>query len=113
MTIFVLGYPILPRSIRARNLVEDTLVLKVVIKCMRKIFFAIVNTEDLYKRLESIFDKLVKLFEDHGNLRLIFHQVNPTNLGMIINKCDKPSFASDGGNSRWTSNITMHKVKWL
>ena len=79
VAIFTLGYPILLRSIRARTLVEDTLVLKVVIKDMRKIFFTIDSAEDQYRRLENIFDKLVKLFKDRGNLRLIFHQLDPTN----------------------------------
>jgi len=43
VTIFMLDYPIFLRSIRARTLVEDTMVLKVVIKGMRKVFFTIVS----------------------------------------------------------------------
>ena len=87
--------------------------MKVVIKGMGKVFFTIVSAEDLYRRLENNFDKLVKLFEDRGNLRLIFHQVDPTNPSVIINKCDKPPFASDGGKSRWTPDIILHKVEWV
>lgn len=78
-----------------------------------KILSAIISSKDLNGGGEDMLNMFAELFIYSIGLRLFFHEVDPTDPGMIINKRDKPASTRKSGRACRTPDVSMNKIKWF
>jgi hypothetical protein len=111
MTVLTFGYPILLRSVSTRELLKDTLPIKLGTKIIRDILTTLVRTNILHNSTELSFDHLKKLSENRKHFRFIFKQVDPSTPSMIVNKGDIIAMARKTSNWGRAPDIRMNKIK--
>ena len=72
-----------------------------------KIFVTIVNSQILDFSLKLILDHPIKIFENLTHYRFFFHEENPNDSSVIVNKGNGPSSAGNVINPRWSPDIIV------
>ena len=92
MTVFALGNTVLLRCMWTRHTVGEARALKIAMKLV--VFTTPVGLDGLDFIIQEAFDMSLKVIEDLLNIRLMFKQINPSELAIVIDKADVIFFST-------------------
>jgi hypothetical protein len=88
----------------------NPMLAKIGFKLVRSVFPSIISTKSANTRLSFIFNPWMKIFKCFKCLRFSFQQVNPTHLGVVINKRHDIFMTKDRWNRHGATQIRVYRL---